>query len=72
MHICEHTKRVGDNYGVSCQDCGVTLEGYGYGGWFSSNLTGRERCLHVWWKVSLGEEECPYCHATRERAHKAN
>ena len=72
MHICEHTKRIGDNYGVSCQDCGIALEGFGYGGWFGSNLTGREQCIHAWFTLSAGEEECLYCHATRERAHKAN
>jgi hypothetical protein len=72
MELCEHTKRVGDNYGVSCQDCGIVLEGFGYGGWLGSNPTGREQCFHVWWKVSAGEEECPYCHATRERAHHAH
>jgi hypothetical protein len=42
---CEHNKRLGDNYGVSCQECGVVLEGFGYGGWFGSNLKGHERCL---------------------------
>jgi hypothetical protein len=72
MQICEHTKRIGDNYGVSCQDCGIVLEGFGYGGWLGSNLTGRERCLHAWWKVSAGEEECLYCHTRRERTRKAN
>jgi hypothetical protein len=48
------------------------LEGYGYGGWLGSNLTGREQCLHAWFTLSAGEEECLYCHATRERAHTAN
>ena len=72
MQICEHTKRIGDNYGVSCQDCGIALEGFGYGGWFGSNLTDMEHCIHAWCKVSAGEEECLYCHRTRERAHQAN
>ena len=61
MNPCEHHKRVGDNYGNNCQDCGVVLEGYmamvvGSG----SNLTGRERCIHAWWQVSAGQEECTY------------
>jgi len=72
MIPCEHSKRVGDNYGVSCQDCGLTLEGFGYGGWLGSNFTGRERCIHAWWKVSASEEECTYCHARRERERQAN
>src|SRR4051794_25632164 len=33
---------------ASAQDCGAVLEGYGYGGFFGSNLTGHEPCLHVW------------------------
>jgi hypothetical protein len=56
MKLCDHTRRIGDNYGVSCQDCGLALEGFGYGGWFGSNLTGREHCIHAWCKVSAGEE----------------
>jgi len=72
MNPCEHTRKIGDNYGISCQDCGEVLEGYGCGGWFGSNLSGRERCLHIWWKISASEEECQYCHKTREREMKAN
>ena len=71
MQICEHTKRIGDNYGVSCQDCGIALEGYGYGDWFGRNLKGIERCIHLWFTISAGEDECLYCHTTRERAQKA-
>ena len=71
--FCEHTKRIGDNYGVSCQDCQAVLEGYGYGGFFGSNLTGREQCLHgAWFPISDAEEECLYCHTPRERAQGAN
>ena len=69
---CEHHKRIGDNYGVTCQDCKEVLEGYGYGGWFGSNLKGNERCIHIWWKISTEEEECMYCHVIREREEKAN
>ena len=71
MQLCDHNKRVGDNYGVSCQDCGLALEGFGYGGWLGGNLSGTEPCIHAWYKVSAGEEECLYCHKARERAHKA-
>lgn len=62
---CEHLKRVGDNYGVSCEDCGAALEGYGYGGFFGSNLTGHEQCLHVWVKAAAEQEDCAYCHRLR-------
>jgi hypothetical protein len=71
--FCDHTKRVGDNYGVSCQKCQAALEGYGFGGFFGSNLTGHESCLHgSWFPISQTAEECLYCHTTRERAQRAN
>ena len=72
---CEHTKRIGDNYGLSCQDCGKVLEGYGYGGWFGNNLKGNEQCIHgenAWYKINDVEEECLYCQRIREREKKAN
>ncbi len=62
---CQHPKRVGDNYGVTCQDCGATLEGYGYGGFFGRNLKGHKPCLHVWIKSDAQQEECVYCHRGR-------
>jgi hypothetical protein len=70
---CEHNKRIGDNYGVSCQDCKQVLEGYGYGDWFGSNLKGNEKCIHnAWYKINDIEEECMYCHAIRKKEKKAN
>jgi hypothetical protein len=46
---------------------------YGFGGFFGSNLTGREHCIHgAWFPISDAEEECLYCHTTRERAKSAN
>jgi hypothetical protein len=69
---CEHKRRMGDNYGISCQDCQEVLEGYGYGGWFGSNLKGNKSCIHVWEKISAEEEQCMYCQAVRERENKAN
>jgi hypothetical protein len=68
---CDHNKRIGDNYGVTCQDCGEILEGYGYGDWLGSKVYGK-KCIHVWRKISASEEECNYCQARREREHKAN
>jgi hypothetical protein len=70
MSICQHLKRIGDNYGLSCQTCGAVLEGYGYGGFFGNNLKGNEHCLHgqnTWYKISVEQEECLYCHGARER-----
>ena len=70
MSTCQHFKRIGDNYGVSCQSCRAVLEGYGYGGFFGSNLKGNEDCIHgeyAWYKESAEKEECMYCHRVRER-----
>jgi len=70
MNNCQHLRRQGDNYGVTCQTCGAALEGYGFGGFFGSNLTGNEQCLHgenAWYKISAEQEECQYCHRMRER-----
>ncbi len=69
---CDHKKRIGDNYGLTCQDCGEQLEGYGYGGWFGRNITGNRKCIHVWGKISAEEEQCLYCEEIREREKKAN
>lgn len=69
---CEHNKRIGDNYGLSCQDCGEQLEGYGHGGWFGSSLKGHEKCIHAWGNISADKEQCTYCFSERERENKAN
>jgi len=73
MSNCQHLRRQGDNYGVSCQTCGQALEGYGYGGFFGSNLKGNEQCIQgefAWYKISAEQEECNYCHRVRERVTK--
>jgi len=72
---CVHNKRIGDNYGISCQECGRVIEGYGYGGFFGRNLQGNERCTHgssAWYKISDAEEECIYCHVLQDRRKKVN
>lgn len=57
---CSHSRRVGDNYGESCQSCGAQLSGFGYGGWFGRNLTGTTTCIHLF--APMGEDEvCIYC-----------
>jgi hypothetical protein len=69
MNDCQHLKRIGDNYGESCQDCGKQLSGYGWGGWFGSRLTGRETCIHLY--APMGEEGSPrvciYCERFEEK-----
>jgi hypothetical protein len=72
--MCRHARKIGDNYGLTCQDCGEVVEGYGYGGWFGSNLKGNERCMHVWVNISDIAEQCMYCFRERERERekKAN
>ncbi len=72
MDKCQHLSRQGDNYGISCQTCGQALEGYGFGGFFGSNLAGNELCIHVWVKISAQEENCMYCFIVRPREKKAN
>jgi hypothetical protein len=67
MSSCQHFKRIGDNYGVSCQTCGHALEGFGFGGFFDSSLTGNEQCIHVWDKNGADGEECKYCYIMREQ-----
>ncbi len=52
---CPHRRRIGDNYGMTCEDCGQVLEGYGY--WGQSHT-----CLHVWAEYE-GGKECLYCGA---------
>jgi hypothetical protein len=48
MEFCEHTKHIGDNYGVDCEDCGETLAGFGYGGFLGRILKSqRSRCLQA-------------------------
>jgi hypothetical protein len=67
MHNCQHFKRIGDNYGLSCQTCGQPLEGFGFGGFFGSSLTGNEQCIHVWEQSRADGEECKYCYIKREQ-----
>lgn len=63
--MCEHLSQIGDNYGVTCCDCGEPIWGYGYGGFFGENLTGTEQCIHVWGSLDENYEVCFYCQQTR-------
>ena len=59
--MCEHRRQQGDNYGVTCMDCGETLAGYGY--W----AEGSKVCKHDW--ITEAEdsdyEVCMYCERVR-------
>lgn len=76
MNECKHLHIIGDNYGESCRDCGKQLSGYGWGGFFGRNLTGKETCIHLWSLVGDASENpvgdrlevCIYCQ--RERTLK--
>lgn len=52
---CLHDRKVGDNYGISCQDCGAQLEGYGYWG-------RHKKCIHRFANIYGNEQRaCMYC-----------
>ena len=54
---CPHSSKVGDNYGMTCADCGEVLEGYGNWG------EGSRHCMEHRF-VSNPEdtyETCIYC-----------
>lgn len=57
---CLHPNKIGDNYGESCQDCKKPLAGYGYGGWFGSELKPVRKCKHRFVEVD-GRKTCMYC-----------
>ena len=63
--MCEHRRTQGDNYGETYMDCGAVLAGYGYGGWFGSNLKGNEQCKHRWLPYDEKSDICSYCERTR-------
>lgn len=41
--MCMHHRRIGDNYGETCLDCGAKLAGYGNFGEAGGP------CEHRWW-----------------------
>lgn len=66
---CEHLSVFSDNYGSTCSHCSKQLEGYGYGGWFGSNLDGTQRCIHRF--VLFGDHDsprvCQFCEMREEK-----
>jgi hypothetical protein len=65
MADCQHLRRIGDNYGITCQDCNKPLEGYGYNDWLGRVTRGIE-CIHVWSKITVTLERCIYCETERD------
>jgi len=59
--MCNHNRKIGDNYGMSCQDCEEQLSGYGF---FGRNKT----CIHFFIKASPDEQQkiCMYCEMPEE------
>lgn len=53
--MCPHNSQVGDNYGLTCMDCGATLAGYGYWG------EGLRECQHHFVNNGEGIQVCLYC-----------
>lgn len=61
---CQHLRRIGDNYGVSCGDCGAQLCGMGF--WGEGKLYKEARvCIHDWVEWNETEEVCTFCQAVR-------
>lgn len=58
---CSHDSQIGDNYGLSCEDCGEVLAGYGYGGWFGNNIKPGIKCKHKFVDCGDGYKVCLYC-----------
>ena len=63
---CKHNRKIGDNYGLTCQDCGAVLEGYGY------YAEGQRTCKHKFLNINEDEEQCMYCEEIQEREKTAN
>ena len=65
--FCQHNRTQGDNYGVTCLDCGEAIAGYGF--W----AEGSKVCIHDWGRMGdeSTEEMCMYCQACRPAAPKA-
>lgn len=60
---CYHHRKVGDNYGTSCMDCGAQLAGYGNNAEFVA-------CFHDWMpdESDPGLEYCMYCQSERRKS----
>lgn len=65
--VCRHTSTQADNYGESCAICHEQLRGYGYGGFFGSNLRGNERCIH-----EFSNGICMFCETAQPITHETH
>lgn len=61
MMGCPHHRQQGDNYGVTCMDCGEALEGYGY--WAEGSATCHHRFMDE--GPDSQYETCMYCETSR-------
>lgn len=61
---CPHNRKVGDNYGLTCMDCGAILEGYG-----NNAETRPKECIHKWMDHGMEKEYevCIYCERVRKK-----
>jgi hypothetical protein len=58
---CKHTRKAGDEQGVSCLDCGTALEGYGY------MAKDSKKCLHKYETFEDNREICKYCEYSKNK-----
>lgn len=73
LENCRHRNTKGDNHGETCADCGDTVAGFGFGGWFGRNLetADRPKCMHLFWLNEMPDadglrwETCHFCEHTR-------
>lgn len=56
---CKHTRKAGDEQGVSCLDCGTALEGYGNMG------KGTKICTHKYIPAEEKTKICKYCNSIK-------
>lgn len=65
--MCQHLRRIGDNYGETCLDCGEVLAGFGY--W----AEGSSRCVrHVFMPDGADGEVCIFCEEWRPSCEAEN
>lgn len=66
LRLCDHRCKVGDNYGITCGDCGAILEGYGYRAQAIKELLPGQSpvCKHAWYAEDhMFLAMCTWCQA---------
>ena len=51
--MCQHRRKIGDNYGETCLDCGKQLSGFGYGGWFGIDINPERMGVDMAIKINM-------------------